>query len=375
MAEEIKYLSKVNVLGTEYSIKDTEARESINDIREAGLSIVIKDQAWVNNNDNAAASKGQLILVADPTAESGTYTEYVAVNTGSAYVFEKIGTTSADLTDYLKVGAKVSVDTVDSGTVSAATAGDYSVTGQSGVQVPQSIKGFSVPTVTGVGITKNSGASAKYQKPATLSVGGVKASGGNAANYTPAGKVTLPKLKTTVTPSTSSFKVGATDGTPYTITPGNVEHATDTTKDVVNASVNGETLTFTKVSPITAVGKITYTAPVLSGSLPTFKNQNLTTGISSSTSDYESTNSTKVINLAGEGAHLSAEIASWEDADAAVTDATYTASVNAGTKPITLEFGDDKVEAAAKGGKVTVNGGNKTVNLKKTAKTVTVQQA
>ena len=88
---------------------------------------------------------------------------------------------------------------------------------------------------------------------------------------------TVSKPTATVTPATATVQEMKTKGTAYSITKGSVAKADDTkstfaTEGVV-ASVTGETLTFASAGTaqaVTASGDVSYTAPVLSGALPTF---------------------------------------------------------------------------------------------------------
>lgn len=99
-------ISKITLPGgNTYDIKDTVARESVttvtnqvNQIISAGVSY----QVVTSLPTPSEANKGIIYLVADATSESGSYVEYICVNNGTDWVNEKIGTTSADLTEYVK---------------------------------------------------------------------------------------------------------------------------------------------------------------------------------------------------------------------------------------------------------------------------------
>lgn len=81
-----------------------------------GLQIITDDPAASGQEPATAASAttmGKLYMVQfSGQTESGTYTEFVTVDKGESanprYVWEKIGTTAADLTEYLKKGTTYS---------------------------------------------------------------------------------------------------------------------------------------------------------------------------------------------------------------------------------------------------------------------------
>lgn len=111
---------------------------------------------------------------------------------------------------------------------------------------------------------------------------------GQTATYTPAGTISAPVI--TDSSSSASVKVLENGGTAYSLTSGSVTKATDTNSafatEGLTAAVDAtdsEMLVFTKATTnnaITKVGDVTYTAPTLSGSLPTFKEQTVVTNVS-----------------------------------------------------------------------------------------------
>lgn len=118
------------------------------------------------------------------------------------------------------------------------------------------------------------------------------ATGINGASYTPAGDVTVTSVS--VTPATSSVAVVTNSGTAYTLTGGEMSKAADSTGTFATAGVTAsvgtgtesETLILsvaTTASAVTSAGSITYTAPTLSGSLPTFSTATVVTGITGAT--------------------------------------------------------------------------------------------
>lgn len=96
-----RYLHKED--GTDYTI------EEILSAISQGLQIVIDEQATGKEEPKTVASEetmGKLYLVQIAGSAAGTYTEFITVKGGTkevpTYNWEKIGTTAADLTDYLK---------------------------------------------------------------------------------------------------------------------------------------------------------------------------------------------------------------------------------------------------------------------------------
>ena len=105
--------------------------------------------------------------------------------------------------------------------------------------------------------------------------------------YTPAGNITLPNFSSKVTPSTDSVATVTDAGEAYTMTDGEVSQAADTKSGFATEGITAtyaeatETLVFAAAGTaqaVTAAGAITYTKPVLSGSLPTFGTKTVLTG-------------------------------------------------------------------------------------------------
>ena len=213
-------ISRIKVGSTTYDIKDTSARtrlSSLESLVASGVQIVIADTLPTA----AAATMGKIYFI--PHTHEGAndiYDEYLTINKGSegspSYVWEKIGNTDIDLSNY------------------SQNSHTHAVT--------------SNVTLTG-------------------------------ASYTPAGSVALPTFTSNVSTTTATVATVTSIGTAYTIDAGSASKGDDTTssfaKTGMEASVSGETLTFspaTTASAVTASGDISYTAPVLSGALPTYTN-------------------------------------------------------------------------------------------------------
>lgn len=225
MAE--NFISSIKVGAVSYNIKDTEARTRLSALEtlvESGVQIVIADVLPTASAD----TMGKIYFIPHVhEASNDIYDEYLTINVGENYSWEKIGNTDIDLSEYSK---KVHTHMV-------------------------------TPNVTITG-----------------------------ADYVPAGSVTLPTFTSSVSTNTSPVATVTSTGTPYTITSGSATKGTDEVssfaKTGMEASVNGETLEFTAAntaSAVTASGAISYTAPVLSGALPTFTNADVLKSVTVST--------------------------------------------------------------------------------------------
>lgn len=294
----------------------------------AGFAIKIEDALPNISNTQAFYDqwKKYLVLVpadteSDIVPADGTYVEYVLINTGTGSTYnlswEQIGTTKANLNGIKSSGTldnyvtgvnSVSVSTADSATPTytstnvSLTRGDYTPAGTISQKTPAAIS-----------ITDGS-----YDKTTRVYTSAYASS--TTADYKPAGTVT-------VTPSSANYSVMKTAGTAYSLTDGSVEQSACTKGTVVNgigtlavsttaptisttdnknaytASYNSanEELELTAISitaskptssftgslgttqAVTDCGEITYTAPTLTGALPTFESKSLVTGITSAT--------------------------------------------------------------------------------------------
>lgn len=226
-------LSKINIGGVLYDLKDAYAREQIALLLEdaakhmdstgifaddVAVKAYVDAQVGAINSfevvvadvlpEASEATMFQLYLVADENAESGTHVEYITVQDGEGYKWEAIGTTAIDLADYvtekelenilkdyeLKANLKAlaykdsASGTVAGETISGVKATGTGVTGvtlsDNAVEKDVASAGKFTPagTVSGTAVTAGSIAvTAKYAgTEATLAKG----------DYTPAGTVT-----------------------------------------------------------------------------------------------------------------------------------------------------------------------------------------
>ena len=269
----------------------------------------------------------KIYLVPSDDAAAGSYIEYITIRSGAegayTYAWEAIGNTKVSLTGYVPTSTTIATLKLDHNitvaelqTALGLKAFAYAAKGTATV-VAKTVSGVkatgtSTGSLTGDVAYDETAITSTGTVTATGSITGSAISGGSVAvtlkdaeaataasvtaeAYKPAGSVTstialdadngvaisgeVSKPTATVTPSTATVQEMKTSGTAYTITKGAVAKAADTKSDFategVVASVDeaSETLTFTAAGTskaVTAAGDVSYTAPVLSGALPTF---------------------------------------------------------------------------------------------------------
>lgn len=344
----------------------------------------------------------KIYMVPDEQASAGAYIEWITIRSGAegayTYAWEKIGSTKTDLSGYVSneikiAGLQLNKDITvaelqnalglkafayaDKGTVTVAA------------QTVQGVKatGTSTGSITGAMAYTATNIESTGKVTATGSVTGDAIKGGSIAvtlkdaeaataatvtteAYKPAGSVnssfvadadngvaiagTVSKPTATVTPATATVQEMKTAGTAYSITEGAVEKAADAksafaTEGVV-ATVDeaNETLTFTAAGTsqaVTASGDVEYTAPVLSGALPTFgASAAVMTGATVDVSQPTFTGNKYAVNSSFAGTEVE---------DMKVTGVTYVKqAVNTATfTPVaaTLGFSGDEVDVSVSG--------------------------
>ena len=234
-----KLISKVTLDGVTYDLKDKYARDSLSSLEglvTGGIQIEVVSKLPTASRNTV----GKIYFIAHTHGEKDIYDEYLTVIGGTeevpTYSWEKIGNTDIDLSGYAKNNH--------------------------------------THTVT-------SNVTATEQK------------------YTPAGNITLPSFSSTVTPSTDSVATVTDAGVGYTMTDGGVSQAADTKSGFATEGITAtyaeatETLVFAAAGTaqaVTAAGAVTYTKPVLSGSLPTFGTKTVLTGATvATTADGDAT--------------------------------------------------------------------------------------
>ena len=234
-----KLISKVTLGGVTYDLKDQNARERLTTLEglvAGGVQIIVADSLPTASRDTV----GKIYFISHVHGEKDIYDEYLTVIGGTeetpTYSWEKIGNTDIDLSGYAK--------------------NNHTHT-----------------------VTSNVTAETK--------------------KYTPAGDITLPNFSSEVTPSTDSVATVTDAGVSYTITDGGVSQAADTKSGFATEGITAtyaeatETLVFAAAGTaqaVTAAGAVTYTKPVLSGSLPTFGTKTVLTGATvATTADGDAT--------------------------------------------------------------------------------------
>lgn len=338
----------------------------------------------------------KIYLVPDSSAEAGAYIEYITIKSGETYRWEAIGSTKTSLDGYVEKSQTIAgltlnkdITVAELQTALELKAFAYAAKGTATVAA-KTVKGVkatgtSTGSITGAMDYTATEISSTGKVTATGSITGSAISGGSIAvtlkdaeaataatvtteAYKPAGSVTsnfvadankgvaiegtVSKPTATVTPSTATVQEMKDAGTEYSITEGSVEKAADAksafaTEGVV-ASVTGETLTFASAGTaqaVTASGAVNYTAPVLSGSLPTFgASVAVMTGATVDVSQPTFTGNKYAVNSSFAGTEVE---------NMKVTGVTYVKqAVNTATfTPVaaTLGFSGDEVNVSVKG--------------------------
>ena len=309
--------------------------------------------------------------------EVGTENAYVKKTFTIAGIDMQDNITVAELKQALELKAlafkdsgSVKVTTIDEfNSFSTGKAGEYSVAA-SEVSVPATFRALDVTPAGSVELTAGVAAAASYDKTTGITMAAAAPTDGQSATYTPAGNVTVTNV--TVTPSNVSVAKVTDAGTAYQITEGSAVKGSDTksafaTEGVVASIGTGddaETLILVAAGTadaVTASGDITYTAPTLSGSLPTFGTESVVSGISSASA---------TASFAGTGVMLNAT-PTYTPADATVTQPTFTAAFTGTSKSVTPAVATT-VSAAGTDGKVTVASESITPSATSTEKTLNV---
>lgn len=409
-------LSKVKLGATTYYLKDADVRAILDTfgnvvtenkatkIENGATGIPNADQVYdfVVQQVTEVGKALNLIAATDHTAvEDPRVGDFVVESDGSEWVYDgngwrEVGTenayvkktftiagvdmqdniTKAELQEALELHAlaymdagSVAVTTPDGiNSFSTGKAGEYDVA-STPVSVPATYDALDVTPAGSVELTAGTAAAASYDKTTSITMATAAPAEGQSATYTPAGEVTVTSV--TVTPSNVSVAKVTDAGTAYQLTEGSVAHATDTTSQFAVAGMlasidaeDNEMLVLadaTKADAVTAVGAITYTAPTLSGALPTFGTESVVSGISSASAEA---------SFAGTGVMINATPA-YTSANATVTQPTFTASFEGTSKSVTPSVATT-VSAAGTDGKVTVASESITPTLQTSEKTVNV---
>lgn len=365
------------------------------------FDVVIDADGSVTTGPSVTASADtmyKIYLVPDSNAEAGSYIEYITIKNGEAYSWEAIGSTKTSLDGYVEKSQKIAgltlnkdITVAELQTALELKAFAYAAKGTATVaaKTVSGVKatGTSTGSLTGAIAYDSTEVTSTGTVTATGSVTGTAISGGSIAvtlkdaeaataatvtteAYKPTGSVSsaialdatngvaiggeVSKPTATVTPTTATIQEMKTKGTAYSITEGSVAQAADSKSafatEGVTASVNEatETLTFAAAGTsqaVTAAGAVTYTAPVLSGALPTFgASAAVMTGATVDVSQPTFTGNKYSVNSSFAGTEVK---------DMKVTGVTYVKqAVNSATfTPVaaTLGFSGDEVDVSVKG--------------------------
>lgn len=345
-------LSKVKLGNEVYYLKDSDLREIVSgfgnatakdvapSITNGGTGLVTSDQVY----DFVIAQIGGLgVAVALlPTNDHTTVTEPVAgsivvEDDGSEWIYDGeewrvIGSESAYVLKTFTIAGIDMQDNITAAELKTALglkALAYKDNGSVSISTADSITAFSTGKAGSYNVS-----STPVSVPATF----------NALDVTPAGSVTITNI--TVTPATANVATVTDEGTNYSLSGGGVTHATDSTSNFATAGLVGsigtgtdaETLILSNASTaaaVTAVGNISYTAPTLSGSLPTFDTESVVTGITSAsgTASFSGTSKTvtptakTTVNAAG------------TDGSVTVASESITPTLNKTAKTVNVSFG------------------------------------
>lgn len=410
-------LSKVKFGNQTYYLKDADVREILDTfgnivtenkatkIENGATGIPNADQVYdfVVQQVTEVGKALNLIAATDHTAvEDARVGDFVVEGDGSEWVYDgngwrEVGSENAyvkktftiagvDMQDNITVAelqqalglkalafkdnGSTKVTTIDSfNSFSTGKAGEYSVAA-SEVSVPATYSALDVTPAGSVEITAGTAAAASYDKTTGITMAAAAPTDGQSATYTPAGEVTVTNV--TVTPSNVSVAKVTDAGTAYQITEGSAVKGSDTksafaTEGVVASIGTGddaETLILVAAGTadaVTASGDVTYTAPVLSGALPTFGTESVVSGISSASA---------TASFAGRGVMLNAT-PTYTAADATMTQPTFTAAFEGTSKSVTPAVATS-VKAAGTDGKVTVASESITPTAESSEKTLNV---
>lgn len=392
-------LSKVKLGSTVYYLKDADVRAildtfgnsvtySVADaIADNGTGLVTSDQVYdfVNRQIGAVGDILNLLSETDHTAvttphagdfvveEDGSEwlydgTAWRIVGSENAYVLKTTTIAGVDLQDNItaaelktalglkalayKDNGSISISTIDNiNSFSSGKAGAYNVS-STAVSVPATYDALDVTPAGSVTITAGTAATASYDKTTSVTVSTAAPAGDSSGNYTPSGSVSVTNV--TVTPDTGDVATVTNAGTAYQLTAGSVSQAADSTSTfaiegmvaTVGTGEEAETLILTAAGTddaVTAAGAVTYTAPTLSGSLPTFSTENVVTGILSASA---------TASFTGDDVLISATPSSTATA-ATMTQPTFTGSFSGASKTVTPTVATT-VQAAGTDGSVTV---------------------
>lgn len=275
------------------------------------------------------------------------------------------------------------IKSVDDLTV--AKAGQYTVAGTT-VAVPKTYNELDVTAAGNVTVNAGVAASATYDKTTSATISSSDVPENGTANYTPAGKVSLPAINAGVTLKSTDVATVADKGTEYKLSDGSVTKADDTKAKFVKKGVkfavdnDSETLSLSYVAntdteyddfytdAVTKAGDITYAPQTFTqGALPTFGTQ--TVALSTGATADASYNGDATFT--GEGTIIAAKLG-YTTSDASVVQPTFTADFVGTTKTVTPTV-NSTADAQAPNATITITTEALPVKVNTQEVTVTVQ--
>ena len=267
---DLKYISKLNVGGVEYNLKDAEARTLIQSLEQSVSGIHQFNYQVVDELPTAAEGTMYTIyLVSDNGDGNNVYAEYITLKNGNVYKWEKLGDIALDLNDYL-----TNVSTTDGDAVTGVN--DHTYTPSGSVSLTKTTKDI-IATVSGRGIVKVTAAGTISDQtvsvtPNTESIAHVSVTSAGtlpskAADEFSAGTLPSKAADEFSTGTLPSFSGGV-------VSQAAASKSAFATQGIV-ASVNEETLTFSAAgtsNAVTECGAVTQTdINFNAGTLPSFK--------------------------------------------------------------------------------------------------------
>lgn len=342
--------------------------------------------------DNSVAA-GDFVVESDGSEWLYDGTGWREVGSENAYVVKTFTIAGVDMNDNitkselqtaLELGAlaykdngSVKVTTIDSmNSFSTGKAGTYSVSSNA-VSVPATYSALDVTPAGSITIDAQTAAAAAYDKTTGVTIATAAPEEGQSATYTPTGSVSVTNV--TVTPSSGTAVNVNSAGTAYQLTNGSVTQGTDTTSTFATEGVvvsigednsgsggsdESETLIINSASTnsaVTASGTVSYTSPTLTGSLPTFDNVNVVTGITSASATASFSGAGIIINATP----------TYTSSSATMTQPTYTGNFSGTSKSVTPTVATT-VSAAGTDGSITVTSETITPTYNSTEKTISV---
>lgn len=238
---------------------------------------------------------------------------------------------------------------------------------------------------------------AQYQEVASINVSSAAAGAGDTANYTPAGSVSVSAdAAATFNAATTSVATVTDAGTAYSISGGGVSQAAATSasfayEGVVAAmdTTDTEMLVLSAAgttNAVTEVGALTFTTPTLSGALPTFGSADVATGGTISLPSFSGAFTGTGAVLSATANMTNASLTGVGSTNSAVSNVSFSAvSVTVPAQSISASFVGNSLSltpqvatsanAAPADAEVNMAGATLTVDLVKTAKTITVTPA